>query len=176
MMLVRWKRFTWELNTLPSAAPELNSHFKIRPFAKEEEKIVRNTISSAFRLDAGWSDALNFVQGRLEAELDEVFAQKEATACLVLTHGTRIIGASALILDKEAPIHLTSGPTILVEYRNRGLGTALLYHSLQALKDEGIRSAHGASKVSTPAAKFLYPKYNSTAEECEIDFALKKIA
>jgi len=176
MMLVRWKRFTWELNNLPSAAPDLNSHFKIRPFAKEEEKIVRSTISSAFRLDAGWSDALNFMKGRLEADLDEVFAQKEPSSCLVLTHGTRIIGASALIFDKDAPIHLTSGPTILVEYRNRGLGAALLYHSLQALKDEGLRLAHGVSKVTTPAAKFLYPKYNSVAEEYEIDLALKKIA
>jgi len=172
-MLVRWKRFTWELNNLPSAAPELNAQFKIRPFAKEEEKIVRNTISSAFRLDTGWSDALNFMQGRFEADLDEVFAQKEPSCCLVLTHGTRIIGASALQLEKDAPSHLISGPAILVEYRNRGLGTCLLYHSLQVLKDEGLRQAHGLSKVNAPSAKFLYPKFNSVAEEYEFDLALK---
>jgi len=172
-MLVRWKRFTWELNNLPSVAPDLNAQFRIRPFAKEEEKLVRSTISSAFSLDAGWSDALNFMKGRFEADLDEVFAQKEAACCLVLTHGTRIIGASALILEKEAPIHLASGPAILVEYRNRGLGTALLYQSLQVLKDEGLRQAHGLSKVNAPSAKFLYPKFNSVSEEYELDLALK---
>jgi GNAT superfamily N-acetyltransferase len=173
MMLVRWKRFTWELNNLPTAAPDLNAQFKIRPFAKEEEKLVRNAISSAFRLDADWSDALNMMQERFDADLDEVFAQKDTSSCLVLTHGTRIIGASALNLNKDAFSQLASGPSILVEYRNRGLGTALLYHSLQVLKDEGLHQAHGMSKANMPAAKFLYPKFNSVSEEHEFDLVVR---
>lgn len=151
----------------------MSPQFKIRPFAKEEEKVIRNTISSAFRLDTSWSDALNRMQERFQADLDEVFDQKESSACLVLTHGTRIIGASALNFNKEAAFHLASGPSILVEYRNRGLGTALLYHSLIALKAEGLQQAHGVSKLNVPAAKFLYPKFNSVSEEYEYDLALK---
>ena len=171
MRLVRWKRFTWNLNTLPPTGPELTSQFKIRPLAKEEEKLARNVISSAFRLDADWSDALNMMQDRFESDLDEVFASKEAPSCLVLTHGTRIIGASALSFGKDSASNLVSGPTILVEYRNRGLGSALLYHSLKSLKEEGLRQAHGLSKANMPAAKFLYPKFDSVAEEYEFDLA-----
>jgi predicted N-acetyltransferase YhbS len=53
---------------------------------------------------------------------------------LVICHGQRIIGASALSTEMDAENHLLSGPCVLMEYRNRGLGTALLYYSLKQLR------------------------------------------
>ena len=44
---------------------------------------------------------------------------------LVITHGQRIIAASAICTDADAESNLISGPCVLVEYCNRGLGTAL---------------------------------------------------
>jgi GNAT superfamily N-acetyltransferase len=52
------------------------------------------------------------------------------------------------------------GPCVLVEYRNRGFGTGLLKHSLQALREAGVTRAVAVSKENAPVAKFLYPKFN----------------
>ncbi len=48
----------------------------------------------------------------------------DLSACLVLRHGQRIIGASVLSFDPEADSHLAPGPSILMEYRNRGIRDA----------------------------------------------------
>ncbi|MEO7723486.1 MAG: GNAT family N-acetyltransferase [Chthoniobacterales bacterium] len=47
-----------------------------------------------------------------------------------------------------------------MEYRNRGLGTALLRESLRQLRAAGLYRATGFTKGNAPAAKFLYPKFN----------------
>ena len=54
--------------------------------------------------------------------------------CLALRHGLRIIGADVLVADPARENHLTPGPCILMEYRNRGFGTALLGESLRQLR------------------------------------------
>ena len=88
--------------------------------------------------------------------------------CLVLTHGTRIIAASALNVNDDAPSHLISGPCVLSEYRSRGIGTALLHESLEHLKAAGLATAFGVSKENVPASRFIYPKFEST--HVEFDF------
>jgi predicted N-acetyltransferase YhbS len=142
------------------------THYAIRTAEPSEISVVRNTIHSAFSLDMDWSDTLTAVQIQLKAELDRIFNQKEA-CCLVVTHGLRVIGASAMDLNHDAPNHLVSGPTILSEYRNRGLGSKLLYHSLQALHGAGLTRALGVIKSNVLAAKYIYPKFNSVGSPCE---------
>ena len=77
--------------------------------------------------------------------LERAFEPEESGICLALRHGLRMIGASILIPDPAAGNHLTPGPCVLMEYRNRGLGTALLEESLRQLRDAGLvpcRRAH----------------------------------
>jgi len=162
MKLVRWMRFTWDLPKLPAVKNELESHYHIRVATHDDEKSVRSVISSAFSLDMNWSDTLKSLRENFEAQIDRVFVEKEVP-CMVVSHGARIIGASALDLTREAENHLLSGPCILSEYRNRGLGTLLLQHSLQLLRDSGLDKAHGITKSNVPAAKFIYPKFNSVS-------------
>lgn len=166
MKLVRWTRFSWDLAKLPVLDIRIDPHYHIRPAIKEEERSIRNVIMSAFSLDMDWADTLENMKARLESEISAVFEQKDAL-CLVITHGARIIGASALNLDADAESNLISGPCILSEYRNRGLGSALLYESLLALRERGLQSARGVTKSNVPAAKFLYPKCNSVSESHE---------
>jgi predicted N-acetyltransferase YhbS len=168
MRLVRWKRFTWDLSQLPKYEPQIASYFNIRTASRDEEKVVRNVIFTAFGLDSAWGDAFKLVRGYIEAQLTSSFLHR-AVPCLVITHGVRIIAASALNVAEDAPSHLISGPCVLSEYRSRGLGTALLHESLSHLKTAGLTQAAAISKDSVPAARFVYPKFGS--KNADFDYA-----
>jgi predicted N-acetyltransferase YhbS len=168
MKLVRWTRFTWDLSKLPAEGGLLEANYHIRPVTKEEEKTVRAVIASSFALDMNWSDTLKSMKDWLEQRLNEVFSHK-VVPCLVVTHGSRVIGASPLDPNREAECHLVSGPCILNEYRNRGIGSELLYQSLHALREAGFETARGITKSNVPVAKFVYTKFNSKAEPWEFE-------
>lgn len=161
MKLVRWKRFTWELSQLPPLDKKLPSHYVFRPAAREDAKIVKNVIMTALSLDSAWTDTLKIFRDPLEAQLDQVFV-REAVPAIVITHGPRIIAASALTADAAADFHLISGPCVLSEYCNRGLGTALLHATLEQLRTMGLERALAVTKESTTPCKFVYPKFGST--------------
>ena len=167
MKLVRWTQFTWDLAKLPAVEIALAPNYAIRQATAEEHKIVHKTIFSAFSLDMDWSDTLKILQDRLEAEIGRIFEQKKIIDCLVVTHGSRVIGASALDTRPDAENHLLTGPAILSEYRNRGIGSKLLYGSLQALREAGLVRAQGIIKDNVLAAKYVYPKFDSSNAPCE---------
>lgn len=169
MKLVRWTRFTWSLANLPAAEDiSLDPRYRIRPASRDEEKTVHDVVLRAFALDPDWSDTLKGIQDWLETQIDETFSHRGVT-CLVVTHGSRIIGASLLDGDSQAESNLITGPSILNEYRCRGIGTALLHQSLCALRETGLSQARAITKNNAPAAKFVYPKFGSVSEP--VDFA-----
>ncbi len=159
MKLLRWVRFTWDLAKLPPSTCELPEHYQIAPAAREEESELRQVISRSFVLDATWNPATQDVRQMIDAWLDEAFASP-STIFLALRHGLRIIGVSVLSPYPAGENHLTPGPCVLVEYRNRGFGTGLLEHSLRALREAGVSRAITISKENAPAARFLYPKFS----------------
>jgi ribosomal protein S18 acetylase RimI-like enzyme len=168
MRLVRWKRYTWDLAQLPKFEPRIASYFTIRTASRDEEKTVRSVIFAAFGLDTAWGDSFKSVRGFIESQLTSSFIHK-AVPCLVITHGVRIIAASALNVNEDAPTNLVSGPCVLSEYRSRGLGTTLLYESLMHLKTAGLAKANGICKDAVPAGRFVYPKFGSVTTD--FDFA-----
>jgi GNAT superfamily N-acetyltransferase len=174
MKLVRWKRFTWDLSKLPPADSTLPAHYAVRPAMKEDVKPAHDVIFSAFSLDAAWSDTLKSFRARLEAQLDGAFAKPDPSV-LVITHGQRIIAASLLSADPGGENHLLSGPCVLAEYRNRGLGTALLRKSLEYLRDAGLTTAFGVCKEMAPTAKFVYRKFGSTSVPFSFDTAVVEL-
>ena len=95
MKLVRWMRFTWDLTKLPAPKSEMESHYLMRVATQDDEESVRRVITSAFSLDMDWSDTLKNLRDHFESQIDRVFVEKEVP-CVVVLHGTRIIGASAL--------------------------------------------------------------------------------
>ena len=171
MKLVRWKRFTWQLPKLPPLEQTLPAHFVVRPATREEAKSVVHVIMTSFSLDSAWSDSLNLFRDRLEMQLDLAF-HRESTPALVITHGPRIIAASALNTEIEAESHLVSGPCVLSEYCNRGLGTSLLHASLRQLREAGLTRASGITKENTPACKFVYRKFGAESASYEYSPAL----
>lgn len=173
MKLVRWKKYIWDLSKLSDVEPQIPNHYNIRSAGKEEEKAIHNVIITAFGLDTAWGDSFKQISGFIESQITKSFLHR-AVPCLVLTHGSRIIGASALNVSDDALCHLISGPCILAEYRSRGLGSALLYESLAHLKTAGIANAVGICKDNVPAGKFVYPKFGSRNED--VDFNVLKTA
>lgn len=166
MKLTNWVRFTWDLRAFEAPQSDLPSHYIVRRALRTEEEVVRKAVFSAFSLDSDWSDSLNRIWPTLNEQLENTFKSKEPK-CLVLTHGTRVIGASVLSTETDAIYQFISGPCILVEYRNRGLGTVLLAASLSMLKENGLDSATGITKKSIPAAKFVYHKFGGVSESYE---------
>lgn len=166
MKLVRWRRFNWDLKKLPQHQPALPNHYSLRPAARDELRVVRDLIFSAFSLDSTWSDVFINFRDLLDHQLESSFT-REPVPALVITHGQRIIGASALNSDVDADSHLLSGPCVLAEYHNRGFGTALLHGSLLQLRQEGLEQCRGICKDLVTTSKFVYPKFGSTSEPYE---------
>lgn len=162
MKLVRWKRFTWDLTKLPALENTLPPHFIFREASREEVKVVSTVVMTSFSLDSAWSDVLKVFRDRLEMQLELAF-QRESSPAIVVSHGTRIIGASVLSTEIDADSHLVSGPCVLSEYCNRGLGTALLHQSLRQLRHAGLDRAAAITKENVPACKFVYPKFGSSS-------------
>lgn len=162
MNLSNWIRFKWDLTQLPSFENELPQHYEIGLATAEDEMELRKVISSSFVLDPAWSPAMQEVTERLELWLERAFASPTCTF-LALRHGLRIIGAAVILQDPDAEIHLTPGPCISMEYRNRGFGTRLLEQALTKLRDAGLKEAIGVAKENSPVSKFLYPKFNGTS-------------
>ena len=166
MKLVRWKRFTWQIKQLPPLEAKLPSHFITRPATREEARAVAHVVLTAYSLDSTWSDTLNQFRERLEMQLDLAF-QRESSPAIVITHGPRIIATSVLNTDPDADSNLVSGPCVLSEYCNRGLGTALLHASLRQLGESGLERVAGIAKENSTACKFLYPKFGSASVSCD---------
>jgi GNAT superfamily N-acetyltransferase len=162
MRLIQWVRFSWDLDQLASLAPALPAHYHFALAGRPDEKEVRAVIQRSFAHDTSWSFAIHEVGALLEAWLAEAFDPEGRGACIVLRHGARIIGATVLNLDPSAEDHLAPGPCVQLEYRNRGLGTALLGEALRHLREAGLSRVGATAKSNGPVARFLYPKFNGT--------------
>jgi GNAT superfamily N-acetyltransferase len=160
MKLVQWVRFTWDLDKLPSLGAGLPAHYSFSAPGPAEEKELRAVIGRSFADDTSWGDASHEVNGMLDGWLERAFEPERTALCLALRHGVRIIGAAIMVADPAADNHLSPGPCVLMEYRNRGLGTALLGESLRQLREAGLSRASALTKGNAPVAKFLYPKFN----------------
>jgi acetyltransferase (GNAT) family protein len=159
MKLIEWVRFSWDFGKLPALDLELPQHYTITPAATENEKELREVISRCFRLDPVWSPSLHQTLSMIDSWLTRAL-QSEQHICLALRHGARIIGASALSLEPTSENHLSPGPCISMEYRNRSFGSRLLEHSFHALREAGVTRASALTRINTSVARFLYPKFH----------------
>lgn len=166
MKLSNWIRFRWDLTRLPQFDVTLPEHYEIEPATAEDETDLRKVISSSFVLDPAWNPATQDVMETIEPWLERAFSSPTST-CLVLRHGVRIIGAAVISQSHEAEIHLSPGPCVSMEYRNRGFGTRLLEQSLTKLREAGLQEAIGIAHENAPVTKFLYTKFNGTSSPCD---------
>lgn len=167
MKLLGWVRFTWDLTSFHQSVSQLPEHFQIGPATDADEVELRKVFSSSFVLDPFWNPAVHEVTRAIDVWLDQAFRSNLST-CLVLRHGHRIIGASMVSFDPEAQDHLAPGPSVMVEYRNRGFGSLLFERSLQLLHQAGLVRVRGLSRENAPVTKFLYSKFGGVCEPAEL--------
>jgi hypothetical protein len=161
MSLSNWIQFRWDLTQLPKFEAKLPEHYEIGAATADDETELRKIISASFVLDPAWNATTQEVMETIEPWLERAFASP--VNCLALRHGVRIIGAAVISPEPDAKIHLSPGPCVSMEYRNRGFGTRLLEQSLLRLKEAGLIEAIGVTLENAPATKFLYTKFSSTS-------------
>jgi hypothetical protein len=171
MKSTNWIQFTWDLAALPVAESALPEHYEITRATADDEKELRKVISSSFTLDPTWNSTMKEVTQTIESWLDQA-RDAETTVHLALRHGARIIGAAVVAVDGAAENHLSPGPCILMEYRNRGFGSCLLDRSLAILREAGLTQARALAKENSPVTKFLYTKFNSVQAPHDFSAAL----
>lgn len=167
---MQWTRFTWKLEELPESAPMPDGNYQIRAIERTEEKMAKEAVLRAFMLDTEWSDIFNQLRPSLENAMEHLF-EKQHGSGLVVTHGSRVIAASLLDFNQESENHLVTGPCVSVEYRNRGIGSALLFRSLEMLRDAGLETAVGKTRKNGQPAKHLYSKFGSKIVVSEAEAA-----
>jgi hypothetical protein len=59
-------------------------------------------------------------------------------------------------------------PASPVSIRNRGFGSLLLKESLLVVARQGASQVFGITRSTSPAAKFVYPKFGGTSESYEM--------
>lgn len=170
MKVVNWAHYSWELKNLAPSYPAVLPPYSLRRAVAEDLFTVRTVILSAFTLDSEWNSFLGEIRPVIEASLATAGSDEKKNKeplCLLVTHGSRIIGASVLSTAPDAENHLLTGPCLSMEYRNRGLATALLAESLLALREAGLSTARGITKHGSTAAQFIYSKFGSTRQKAE---------
>ena len=168
-----WVRFTWQTASLPNIRSSASTDL-IRPALKEESQKVLNVILQSLSMDSSWNASLVKVEQYLRDAVSRVFAQDEPM-CLVIPKGNRLIAASLLDPSEAATGQLLSGPVVLVEYQNRGIGTQLLHASLDALRDRGLFSVNGVTRTGSIGAQHVYPKFGGLGESIRFPFRIEAL-
>lgn len=165
MKSIRKVRFEWDLTKIPAHAPSLPPKHEIKELKEYDVEAVWEGLQKIFLNEKGWIIGLD---SHLEELRRRLFPEGKPLAgmeLLVLMHGPRVVGVSAVYpIPGEGP-HLLSGITIDYEYQRRGLGTALLQATLRHLADKGLEAAAVLTRETVPAARFLYPKFGGQAGE-----------
>ena len=162
MNITRWVSFTWDLGKV-ELLPELvvPRHYRISVAGAEDQEELQRVIDKSLALDPSWNSTLADVRATVTNSIARALAA-ESTLRLALRHGARIIGGTLLAPQMNATEHLVPGPCILMEYRNRGLGTLLLGASLRQLRDAGLTRACAITREGSPAARFFYTKFDGS--------------
>lgn len=168
IMRDKWMQFRWKLENFPAANGSELDPYTFRRADPDETLTVERTIITAFSQDSGWSDDPRIFLDSLESKMETAF-ENAPPLCVVVQHGSRIIGASLLTATTDAPNHLLTGPCILHEYRSRGIGSALLHASLMTLRESGMDVARALAPQRSPSAKYVYPKFGGLAEEWQTE-------
>jgi len=155
--MISWVCFEWKIAKLPLLDRPV-APLVLRAAEKSDEDGVVMAILSAFSMDSTWGGGSLALKEHMAESVESAF-KCPVPGCVVLLHGTRIVGASVVDVGADAENHLPTGPCILHEYWNRGLGTALLHDSLAFLHEQGVSKVRGVTRSNSIAARFVYPKF-----------------
>lgn len=150
--------YSWNLKELPAVLGELPAPYVLRTAGEQEADEAVAIVQASYNLDPEWSGCAMHTKGAVLPGVIKTLA-KEPT-CLFVQHGNRVIAASVYDCEPEdGGVHLVGGPCVLMEYRYRGIGAALLGATLDALRTRGVAEAIGRTRPNSTSAKYLCTKF-----------------
>lgn len=159
-------KFTWELGKIKEPATELPFGLQSSLITAEEESDLYEVLAKSAGLDSSLLDAGRPLQRYFSEQAQRLWKAKQKRS-LAVYHGDRMIAGTVYLLKEEEPVQLVSGPCVLSEYRNRGIGLWLLQYSLYDLQSQGVKKVSGICKQHSILGKYLYPKFGGAGESCE---------
>ena len=163
---VNLTRFLWNLEELAEGAAQIPAPYILRTAGEQETEEAIAIVQASYNLDPEWSGCAMHIKGAVLPGATRALA-KEPT-CLFVQHGNRVIAASVYDTDpEEGGVHLVTGPCVLIEYRNRGIGGALLGATLGALRERGVTLVAGQTRPNSASAKYLCPKFGGKEARIE---------
>lgn len=157
-----WVQFTWDLTSLPSAAPILESRYVVNSATMADIELLDAAIERSYTMEQAWSNHMAIRLAQIRRSIQEDLPTGKANF-IVIRHGARIIGASGIRETADVASNFISGVCVLNEYRCRGIGTFLLHESLRQLREKGLKTVHAITKKGVTAERFLYPKFGGKA-------------
>ena len=112
MMTISWLRFEWDLKKIPADELNVPSPFILSRAQKDDQDAVQKVATNAFSMDTGWSDIQKIFAETILRNVRAGF-ENDAPGCVIVQHGSRIIGASIVNPSVGAENHLTTGPCVL---------------------------------------------------------------
>jgi GNAT superfamily N-acetyltransferase len=156
-----WVGFTWNLASVPAISESGENGCVIRRATLEEAAQVLQVMKLSLSMDSDWNGSLAMAEEHLNFSVERLFIGNEPP-CLVVPKGNRIIAAS--LLDPEpGALNIGSGPLVLMEYRNRGIGSQLLQSSLRLLHGYGLETARGITRRNSGVARHVYSKFGGVS-------------
>src|SRR5207248_6619867 len=146
-----WVNFVWDLTGNELQAMTTPRQYRLSLVKAAEREQLQGVIEKSFALDPGWNAALRMIDAQVKSSIAAAF-DSESANWLALQHGARIVGGTLLMTNPDAPAQLVPGPCILMEYRNRGLGTLLLCSAFQHLRDSWLILAWSNTRGHTTHA------------------------
>jgi GNAT superfamily N-acetyltransferase len=160
-----WLRFAWNTSVLVNAPEGADL---IRRATREEGEEVLRVLLLSLSMDSAWNDSFAQAEHYLTEAVARLFNTTDPL-CLVIPKGNRMIAASLIDPSSETAFHLVSGPCVLMEYRNRGIGSRLLHASLAALAEAGVTNPNGITRDKTVASKYVFPKFGGSSERVVLE-------
>ena len=152
-------RFEWDLAKVPSLPAPLPPKHEIKVQANPEVESLWDAMQRSFLNESAWMVSL---ESHLDPMRKKIFPEGKPLVgmeILVLQHGMRVVGVSAVMALAGQGTQLLSGIVMEYEYQRRGLGSALLLASLHHCANKGREKASVLTRVGVPAARYLYPKF-----------------
>ncbi len=158
----------WDLDKLLSFSPPAQkSKVVIRDARPEEMAEVIDVWQVALENTEGnsWAGLASWLRTKRQSWIDGFKEElsKGSFRVLIAEIEGKIVGISGL--QAPSPKYgediggLATGVCILPQYRRQGIGASLLFESLLALKNSGMRFAAVSTVEGTVASRFLYPKF-----------------
>jgi GNAT superfamily N-acetyltransferase len=170
-----WLKFTWNLSSIPEVLPVVGSLPDVRVGEEGDEGQFWEAMERSFKTEIAWGPLQNERIAECRDLAPDPMDGRDVRT-IVLEDGKRIVGGSLLSIDTESSRHFLSGIFVIEEYRCRGAGEALLWKSLNFLKENGLNHAIAVTRSNLSAAKYLYPKYNASRETLKAVPSLKQAA